>query len=48
MASGHNDSGTYIGQSTDVEVSINVAHDNVNGIEIELYAGFSYKKSCVQ
>ncbi|NTS41028.1 right-handed parallel beta-helix repeat-containing protein [Flavisolibacter sp. BT320] len=33
--SGHNDSGIYIGQSTDVEISFNVAHHNVNGIEIE-------------
>ena len=34
-ASGFNDSGIYIGQSTDVELVDNVAHDNVTGIEIE-------------
>ena len=34
-ASGYNDSGIYIGQSTDIELVDNIAHDNVNGIEIE-------------
>ena len=34
-ASGYNDSGIYIGQSTDIELVDNITHDNVNGIEIE-------------
>lgn len=32
---GHNDSGIYVGQSSDIEISHNKAHGNVNGIEIE-------------
>jgi parallel beta-helix repeat protein len=34
-ASGHSDTGIYVGQSSDVSISNNEAHDNVNGIEIE-------------
>jgi parallel beta-helix repeat protein len=34
-ASGHRDTGIYVGQSVDVEVRHNVASGNVNGIEIE-------------
>ena len=34
-ATGHNDSGIYIGQSSDVEVSYNKTYGNVNGLEIE-------------
>ena len=35
LASGSNDSGIYVGQSSDVRVSNNSAFDNVNGIEVE-------------
>lgn len=34
-ASGHSDTGIYVGQSADVEVRHNIAFANVNGIEIE-------------
>jgi parallel beta-helix repeat protein len=34
-ASGHNDTGIYIGQSTDVQIRHNRVFGNVNGIEIE-------------
>jgi len=34
-ATGHEDTGIYVGQSTDVEVNFNTAYANVNGIEIE-------------
>jgi parallel beta-helix repeat protein len=35
LARGSNDSGIYVGQSSDISVSNNVAFDNVNGIEVE-------------
>lgn len=35
IASGHSDTGLYIGQSSDVEIRFNDAHANVNGIEVE-------------
>lgn len=34
-ATGHKDTGIYVGQSTDVEMNFNAAYANVNGIEIE-------------
>jgi parallel beta-helix repeat protein len=34
-ASGHDDTGVYIGQSTDVTIRACVAFDNVNGFEVE-------------
>jgi parallel beta-helix repeat protein len=34
-ASGSNDTGIYVGQSTDIVIQNNLAFDNVNGIEIE-------------
>lgn len=34
-ATGHKDTGIYVGQSTDVEINFNAAYANVNGIEIE-------------
>jgi parallel beta-helix repeat protein len=34
-ASGHEDTGIYVGQSTDVTIENNVAFGNVNGIEVE-------------
>lgn len=34
-ASGHSDTGIYVGQSTDVAINQNQAYDNVNGIEVE-------------
>jgi parallel beta-helix repeat protein len=34
-ASGHNDTGIYVGQDTDVTVRRSVAYANVNGIEFE-------------
>jgi parallel beta-helix repeat protein len=35
IASGSNDSGIYVGQSSDISVSNNFAFNNVNGIEVE-------------
>jgi parallel beta-helix repeat protein len=35
LARGSNDTGIYVGQSSDVSVSNNFAFDNVNGIEVE-------------
>jgi parallel beta-helix repeat protein len=37
--SGSHDTGIYVGESTDVTVRYNVAHDNVNGFEIENSTG---------
>jgi parallel beta-helix repeat protein len=34
-ASGHTDTGIYVGQSSNVEMSFNNAHGNVQGLEIE-------------
>src|SRR5207245_3376566 len=34
-ASGHEDTGIYVGQSHDVQIRHNIAFANVNGIEIE-------------
>ena len=34
-ASGHSDTGIYVGQSSDVNMAFNVAYENVNGLEIE-------------
>ena len=34
-ATGHTDTGIYIGQSTSVQLNFNVAYANVNGLEIE-------------
>jgi parallel beta-helix repeat protein len=41
VASGSNDSGIYVGQSSDVAVRGNRSFDNVNGIEIENSSGCS-------
>jgi parallel beta-helix repeat protein len=38
-ASGSHDTGVYVGESTDVTVRYNTAHDNVNGFEIENSTG---------
>jgi parallel beta-helix repeat protein len=38
-ASGSHDTGIYVGQSTDVALRYNVAHDNVNGFEVENSTG---------
>jgi parallel beta-helix repeat protein len=35
VASGHSDTGIYVGQSSDVEMRFNKAYANVNGFEIE-------------
>jgi parallel beta-helix repeat protein len=35
VASGAHDTGIYIGQSHDVHVTENIAHDNVSGFEVE-------------
>lgn len=35
IATGSEDTGIYVGQSTDVKIQFNVAYGNVNGIEIE-------------
>lgn len=35
VASGHTDTGIYVGQSSDIEMSFNSANANVNGLEIE-------------
>jgi parallel beta-helix repeat protein len=38
-ASGSHDTGIYVGESTDVTLRYNTAHDNVNGFEIENSTG---------
>jgi parallel beta-helix repeat protein len=34
-ASGHSDTGIYIGQSSNIEMNLNIVYANVNGLEIE-------------
>ena len=46
-ASGSNDTGIYVGQSSAVTVRDCVAHDNVNGIEVENCTGVTVKDSVV-
>jgi parallel beta-helix repeat protein len=47
-ASGSHDTGIYVGQSSDVTLRYNTAHDNVNGFEVEnstgvqVYANLAY------
>jgi len=44
-ATGHTDTGIYVGQSSNVVISKNEAHDNVNGIEIENCTNVSAEKN---